>query len=69
MWMELYQLRPRVRGAFSKVQRSLANTAMGSLADLPEDVILHILQLCAVEDALILTQVCLCSAVCPLEGH
>lgn len=32
---------------------------MTSLADLPGDVVLHILELCAIEDALILTQVCL----------
>jgi len=40
---------------------------MASLAGLPEDVVLHILELCAIEDALILTQVCLCSSTRPFE--
>ena len=36
---------------------------MTSLADLPGDVVLHILELCAIEDALVLTQVCVSTAL------
>ena len=54
---------------FPTFQPILVNVAMASLADLPDDVILHVLELCAIEDALTLTQVCLCSSVCAFEGH
>lgn len=40
---------------------------MANLADLPGDVVLHILELCAIEDALILTQVCICPSARPVE--
>ena len=53
----------------TQVRPSLPDAAMASLADLPEDVILHILQLCAIEDALTLTQVCPCNSVRPFECY
>lgn len=40
---------------------------MASLADLPGDVVLHILELCTIENALILTQVCICTSVREFE--
>jgi hypothetical protein len=41
---------------------------MTSLADLPGDVVLHILELCTIEDALFLTQVCLFTSSRPFRG-
>ncbi len=40
---------------------------MASLASLPGDVVLHILKLCAIEDALILSQVCIYARAHPFE--